>query len=45
MTFIGVGLHSNAFTICRPEPDGSESFPPRDVPIVSGGYRAVLPEP
>lgn len=26
MAFIGVGLHSNTFTICRPEPDGSESM-------------------
>jgi len=26
MSFIGVDLHQNSFTICRREADGSESF-------------------
>ena len=26
MTFIGVDLHSNSFTICRLQPDGTETF-------------------
>ena len=26
MAFIGVDLHTNSFTICRREPNGTESF-------------------
>ena len=43
MAFIGVDLHTNSFTICRLEADGSEAF--QTFHFVCAGHGAVLPEP